>query len=335
LPQNPSPAATQISTDQSPGRNRRWLSVLKTLLLVVGLVYVAFAVAHAIHEVRTNRLDLHVSAPIIAASAAVIFAAFLVLILAWTFLLRALSGRSLPFVDAARIWFVSNLSIYIPAGPGWQIVQMGVLSSEQGIGALPAGGAAIINAAINVATGIAVAAVAGTSLLSSYLGDRAWMGWVLAILAVAGVCALPVLLPLVFRVARDRLRRDIPLVIPAPHVILIAAAANVLAWILYGVALECLYVGILGPTAGTVWQFTATFATAYVVGYLVFIFPGGLGLREITLSGVLLSAGLATTPQGDLVAVASRLVLIVVQVIPALLFLVYRRPRHETSSDAG
>jgi glycosyltransferase 2 family protein len=304
-------------------------------LLVVGLIFIAFALYKAVGDARNNRLDLQLSPFWIAASGAVTLAAILVLILAWRYLLIALSGQSLPFVAAARIWFISNLSVYIPAGPGWQIVQMGVLSSEQGTGAVPAGAAAIINAAINIATGMAVAAVAGTSLLSSYLGGHAWMGWSLTVLAIAGILALPVLLPVVFRIARDRFHRDIPLGTPAPRVILIAAAANVLAWILYGLALQYLFVGIIGATGGNIWQFTAIFAIAYVVGYLVFIVPGGLGPREVTLAGVLLSAGLATTSQGRLIAVASRVALIVVQVLPALLFLAYRRRPPNEKAAAG
>jgi hypothetical protein len=335
LPQNPSPAVTQTSIAPSPDRNRRWLSVVKTLLLAVGLIFIGYALYEAMGDVRDNRLDLQLSPFWISAACAVTLAAFVVLIFAWRYLLVSLSGGSLPFLAAARIWFISNLSSYIPAGPGWQIVQMSVLSSQQGSGAIPAGAAAIINAAINIATGIAVAAVAGTSLLSSYLGGHAWMRWSLAVLAIAGILALPVLLPVVFRIARDRFHRDIPLVTPAAHVILMAAAANVLAWILYGLALEYLFVGIIGATHGNIWQFTAIFATGYVIGYLVFIFPGGLGPREITLAGVLLSAGLATTSQGRLVAVASRVTFIVVQVVPALLFLAYRRRPTNEKAAAG
>jgi glycosyltransferase 2 family protein len=329
------PDATPTFTEtRSPARRNKFWVAAQYVIAAIVLWYIGKRLVEQWSKFRDQPLTVHPRWGMIALSAAITLVAYALLIETWRRIVVAWGDR-LGFADAARIWFVSNLSIYIPAGPGWQIVQMGVLSSEQGIGALPAGAAAIINAAINIATGIAVAAVAGTSLLSSYLGDRAWLGWVLAIFAVGGICALPALLPVVFRIARDRLHRNIPLVTPAPRVILIAAAANVLAWIFYGVALEYLVVGILGPTSGNLWQFTATFATAYVVGYLAFIFPGGIGLREFFLAGVLLSAGLATTTQGNLIAVASRLVLIVVQVIPALLFLAYRRPQHETSSDAG
>ena len=270
------------------------------------------------------------------ASAAVVFATFLVLIQAWRYIVTAIGNRRLSFVPAARIWFVSNLSIYIPAGPGWQIVQMGVLSTEQGIGAVPATTAAVINAAINIACGTAVAVTGGAPLLASLLPGYAWLGWSAAIVAALGICALPVLLPTVFRIARDRFHRDVPLATPPARVILIAAAANVVAWFLYGVALKFLSAGLFGVDPGSVWEYTTAFAAAYVVGYLAFIFPGGIGVRELTLSAVLVAAGLAARSQASVLVVGSRLILIVVQVIPALLFLAYRRrPRHETNSAAG
>jgi uncharacterized membrane protein YbhN (UPF0104 family) len=60
---------------------------------------------------------------------------------------------------------------------------------------------------------------------------------------------------------------------------------------------------------------------------LVFIAPGGFGVRELTLAAVLVATTLATKSQAGVVVVASRLILIVVQVLPALLFLAYRPRR--------
>src|SRR3954469_21558534 len=92
LPQNPSPAATQSSIDPSPGRNKRWLSVVKTLLLVLALGFIVVSVYKALGEVRSHRLDVHLDASWIAASLAVTLAAFFVLVLAWRYLLVELSG---------------------------------------------------------------------------------------------------------------------------------------------------------------------------------------------------------------------------------------------------
>lgn len=261
--------------------------------------------------------------------------AYLVLIEAWVMILTALAGRRLRFIPAARIWFISNLSVYIPAGPGWQILQMGVMSAEEGIGAVPAGAASIINAAINIACGLAVAAIAGAGTVAGVLGRNGWIGWTAAIVAAIGVLELPRILPVVFRIVHDRLRLAVPLVAPPARVILGAAAANMAAWALYGLALMCLSFGILGTATGSIEQYTAAFAAAYVFGYLLFVFPGGLGAREGSLVKMLVAAGVASGAGASLLAIGSRLLLIVIQVAPALLFLAYRRRPSDEKSAAG
>lgn len=251
-------------------------------------------------------------------------------------ILTALAGRRLRPIPAARIWFISNLSVYIPAGPGWQILQMGVMSAEEGIGAVPAGAASIINAAINIACGLAVAAIAGAGTVARVLEPYAWIGWTAAIIAVIAVFFLPLILPVVFRIAHDRLKLAVPLATPPARVIFGAAAANVVAWVMYGLALKGLALGILGTATGSIAQYTAAFAAAYIFGYLLFVIPGGIGAREGLLIKVLLAAGVATGAGASLLAIGSRLLLIVVQVLPALLFLACRRrPIDEKANPAG
>jgi uncharacterized membrane protein YbhN (UPF0104 family) len=67
-----------------------------------------------------------------------------------------------------------------------------------------------------------------------------------------------------------------------------------------------------------------------------FLVPGGIGVREWVLISVLLAAGLTTAPQASAISVASRLWLVVIEIVPALLFLAYRRrPFDETAKAAG
>lgn len=289
-----------------------------------------------VRAVREGQLQLHVDALWLLASIALVLLSYVVLIEAWVYILAALSGRRLSFVTAARIWFISNLSVYIPAGPGWQIVQMGVMSAEQGIGGVSASAASIINAAINIACGLAVAAIGGASFSAQILGEYAWLAWSAAVVAALAVAALPLVLRLVFRVARDTFGLPVPGETPPARVIVMAAALNIVAWILYGFALQALSMGILGAAPGTIAQYTAAFAAAYVFGYILFVVPGGIGAREGMLARILVAGGLSAGPPAALLAIASRIVLIVVQVVPALLFLAYRRrPFHETNTADG
>ena len=292
-------------------------------------------IAKAIGDVRSGNLQLHLEPAWLAISAALVLLAYLVLIKSWLYILGALDGRTLPFLVGARIWFISNLGTLLP-GRVWGIIQMGAMSTEQGIGAVAAGTASIINAAVNIACGMAVGVIAGTPIFAAYLGNLAWLAWVAAALAIIGVCLLPALLPYVFRVARERFHVAAPVERPPARVFVVSAAANIIAWVLYGAAFQYLGRGILGLTTGSLMQHTAAFATSYVVGYLAFVVPAGVGVREGALQKVLLIAGLTTAPQAVALSLVSRLWLLIIQVLPALLFLAYRRrPIDEEANPAG
>jgi hypothetical protein len=328
LPQNPSPAGTQTSTAPSPDRRSGWIGVLKTLILVATLIWVGDMMADAIGDIRKGELSLSVRPAWLIASAAATLGGYIILIWSWLYIIAGLGDRTIPFLVGARIWFISNLSVNIP-GRIWGILQMGVMSAEQGINPIVAGGASILNAAVNIACGLAVGAIAGTGLLAARLGDRAWIAWVLAGAAVVGICLIPVLLPYVFGAAR-RFRPSLPEIRAPARVLFVSAAANLIAWGLYGAAFYCLCHGLVDGIGGTLLQHTAAFATSYVFGYLMFLSPAGLGFREKALTEVLIAGGLASAAQANAVSVVSRLWLLIIQIVPALIFLAYhRRPRDE------
>jgi hypothetical protein len=337
LPQNPSPVVTRTSTGQSPRRDSRWLSVVKTLLLIVALVYVAVKTGDAVSAVRNNTLAFHVSVPWLIASGTFVLTAYALLIWTWAYVLTALSGKTLPYGIAARIWFISNLGKYIP-GKVWQIVQMGIMSTEQGIDAVSSASAAIVNAGVNIACGLAIAVIAGAPIFDRILAPRgyAWLSRTVAVAAIVCVCLLPLLLPYAFRFIHKRFGVAAPLEKPPTRAIVVSVVANLIAWVLYGAAFKFLIHGILGSAPETLVDYTAVFAMSYVIGYLFFLAPGGIGAREFTLIQILVAGSLATAPQATAISVASRLWLVVIEIVPALLFLAYRRrPRNETTSAAG
>jgi hypothetical protein len=281
-------------------------------------------VVRAVQDVRGGQLALHLRPGWLVLSAGAVLLAYLVLIRTWVYIVTGLSGQTLGFVVAARIWFVSNLGTLLP-GRIWGIVQMGAMSAEQGISPVAAGAASVINAAVNIASGMAVGAISGAPIIATYLGWPRAYSAIVAVLAVIGVCLLPVLLPLAFRIARDQFGASVPTDRPPARVIVVSAMANMVAWVLYGVAFLCLARGVVDGVGGSVWDHTAAFATSYVIGYLAFISPAGLGFREKALTYVLTASGLAAAPQALALSLVSRLWLLIIQVLPALLFLAYRR----------
>lgn len=329
MPRNPSPAATQPSTEPSPARSSGAIRALKALILIAALIWVGKKVVDAIRAVHSGDLALQIRPAWLGLSALVILATYCLLIWSWLYIVRGLSGKSIPLLSGARIWFISNLGTLLP-GRIWGIIQMGAMSAEQGINPVAAGAASIINAAVNIATGMAVGVIAGLPaivLRNRFGAEWTWIAWALTGAAILGVVLLPIIVPWAFRVAHDRFGANVPTEDVPPRIIAVSVAANVVSWFLYGAAFLCLRRGVLDVTASSLIQHTAAFATSYVVGYMFIIVPGGMGVREETLTQAMVAAGMATPVQANAISVVSRLWLLIIQVLPALIFLAYRRPR--------
>lgn len=256
---------------------------------------------------------------LMAASAAAVLCSYVVLIWTWQHTVRAW-GERLPFGDAARIWFVSNLGRYVP-GKVWQIGAMGILAQRVGVSPVAAVGSSLVVSIVNVLAGAAVAAVASS-------GTHAAPPWAFpATIALScAVIAAPWLLPVVGRVTSAVLRREIR--VPAlPHsAIWIAAVGCTAAWLLYGVAFRWMHIALLGHATGTLAGSTSAFTWSYLIGFLVLFAPGGIGVREYALIPLLASFGIASGGEALLVALGSRLWLTILEVVPGLVYLIVRRP---------
>jgi hypothetical protein len=327
LPRNPSPGSTLSSIAPSLDKRRSWVRVLKTLILVAALIWVVVKTVASVRAIQRGELSLHVDARWLALSAVVYLSTNALLIWSWLYLVRGLAGRSIRFLHGARIWFVSNLGTLIP-GKVWSIVQMGAMSVDEGINPVAAAAASVINTAINISTGMAIGIITGASIVASYLGPQAWLGWALAAVAMVGVLALPVLVPWGLNLLR-RFGMAVPSATAPPRTIAVAALANVASWFMYGAAFLCLNRGLVDSAAHSVMQHTAAYTTSYVIGYLFLIAPGGFGPREVSLNKILVSAGMSTPAQATALTLVSRLWTLTLMIVPALIFLAYRRPRHE------
>jgi glycosyltransferase 2 family protein len=94
---------------------------------------------------------------------------------------------------------------------------------------------------------------------------------------------------------------------------------SVLSWIFYGIA-YALFIGSLTPIRLTdVPLLAGVNALSFLAGYAALVAPGGLGVREAAMTGLLLP--LLPTGVAALVSVASRLWTIAAELIGGLFFL--------------
>jgi hypothetical protein len=306
---------------------------LRALFLVAALLWVGKMVFASIADVRAGNLVLDIRPGWLALSALFILATYCLLIWAWLYIVEGLSGRRIRYLDGARIWFISNLGQLLP-GRVWGIIQMGAMSIDAGINPVAAGAASIINTVVNIATGLGVGVLAGTQILVAYTSTSRSLVWMIAVAAVAVILALPLLVPLAFRFGR-RFGVRLPEAKLPVRLLAASAAANIAGWVLYGLAFLCLNHGLVHLASYSVVQHIAVNATSYVSGYLAIVVPAGLGVREKALQRVMLMANMGTSEQATAVSLVSRLWQLIIMILPALIFLAYRRPSNEKDAAAG
>ncbi len=272
----------------------------------------------ALHDVAR---DVTLQWPWILLSGVVVLAVHALLVQTWRVLLSGWGG-TLSFGAAVRIWTISNLGKYLP-GKVWSIGAMGVLAQREGVSGVAAGGAALLNALLNVGAGFGVIALSGATEMHRVAPWIRNAAWVCSAIFLVGVALLPRLLPaLSARIARWR---GVPVVdrqLPARTVWLVTGL-HALSWVGYGLAFVTFTRGVLPSIAGAASLFIAVYAASYLLGYLMLFAPGGLGVREGTMVWLLVTLGLALQPDAMLLTLASRIWLTVVEVLPGLVALFF------------
>jgi len=220
-------------------------------------------------------------------------------------------GQNVEYRSAVKIWCVSNLGRYLP-GKVWSVAGLAVLAKRAGASGGAATGSALTMQALAIATGACVVAVAAPAAISlPQLGlTLVFALTVIWTLATSGLTAR------IVRWVRPALEWR-PL---SARASLLAAAANLIAWVVYGVAFWLLAKGILPQSNLSIRGAVGVFAAGYVVGFLALFAPGGIGVREAVF--VALLAPRLGSGEAVALAVGSRLLLTLTEVGAALTALV-------------
>jgi hypothetical protein len=314
------------STDRSPRLSAGRL--VFALLAIAAVVLAARDIIGQWQSFRAAGESLRFHWPSIIASSGIVFVAYAILIETWRRVVRAWASE-LPFRDAARIWFVSNLGRYIP-GKVWQIAAMGAMAQEAGVSPLAASGSAIVVNLVNLLVGFGVVLASGAALFEQRAASV-----VLSVALLAGLALTPILLPWVARQAGRLFRRQIDIPRLPASAIWIACVGCLAAWLLYGAAFRLFVAGVLGSAPGPYGSYLAAFTGSYLLGYIALFSPGGLGVREGALVIALRRLGLGVVGGAGIIAVASRLWLTALEVVPGVLFLLAGAARRRRLPDVA
>lgn len=233
----------------------------------------------------------------------------------WQLALRQLELR-VPPVVLARIWFISSLGRYIP-GKLWQLVGVAELSRRAGIPP--------------VAGLTSLAVIMGFQLLAAwlvgvYLVPTAALGELAPLLPAARLTA-PLLLLLLHPALLERLialaarlaRRPLGAWHGTWASSLLLLALSLLQWLGFGLAFQLFVSSLTDVTMQEYTALAASFALAFVAGYVVVFVPAGLGAKEGALA-LLLSSSMPLSVAAAM-AVAARVWTITAELLPALLLL--------------
>lgn len=241
---------------------------------------------------------------------------------------RILTGwqEYLPFGVATRIWFISNLGKYIP-GKVWSIAAMSVMAREHAVSPVAAAGSSILIQLVTVATGIALVLLTGMKAI-----DQPVITAVVGALLILGIAAIPAILPRLARMVANLTGRSLEIPPLPARTLWLSVGRSLVSWIAYGIAFWLFVRGVLGSAAGGVSSYIAVYAASYIIGFLALFAPGGVVVRESALVTGMVRLGLASQPDAFAVAVASRLWLTVVELLPGFLCLALAKRLPNTES---
>ena len=305
----------------------RLLTVVRVVVALLVLAAVVWGVARSWPEIS---VDLRrVDAATLALSTLFAAVGTWLTMLGWRVLLADL-GSPLHLAPAAGVFFVGQLGKYLP-GSVWSVLAQADMAARLHVPRRRTGVVGLVAIGLSVLTGILVGLPAVPHLLRSSSGGG---GWLLLALPVIAIVCWPPLLNRIIALGLRTLRRE-----PLEHelstrAVLVTVALFVLAWLCFGAHTLVLAATIAGPGApGLTVAALTGYALAGSLGMLTVVLPAGLGAREGIMTLVLASA--MPVSAGAAVAIVSRFVITVVDVLAAGAGWAYARRHHLTASGAA
>lgn len=310
--------------DRAGSRRRRLKSLIRIAALVISLGFMAALVSTQWQALQT--FQWQVRPALLALSLAGLWLAWLLELSVWRFLLASLGGY-LRWGRAAQTWFLSNIARYIP-GNIWQFLGMAELAADDGVSRVTTFASIALHQALSTAVGMVLAAVyfavAGKGALLDAIRPFLWL--IPLGLLLCNPRFLAWSLNTLLRLAK-RPPIEVTLTWPQLGLILFGYLG---VWLMMGSAFAVLAGSFTPVTPQQVAALIATWAAAYVIGYLSLLTPSGLGIREGVM--ILLLAPLFPAPLPTIIALAARLWMVIGEVVAAAVALVVRTRERRAGS---
>lgn len=234
---------------------------------------------------------------------------------AWSLLIRFL-GYPRPALATAQIWFLSEFGRYIP-GSVWSFAARVTLTEKQNIPKKITLISLLLEAILLVGT--ACFFMIGLLMSPETIGLKLSSNWLLLpLLPLLIIILVPQLLATGANWLLARLKRPAVEFQLSRGQLFLTTLFFLLAWATYGFASFLTMIAFTGTTSISPFWLIAAHVVAWLIGYLSLITPMGLGVREGALIALL--SPLISPPLASLVAVSTRLWLIVAELSALLIF---------------
>ena len=233
----------------------------------------------------------------------------------WQFILRRL-GCSVAYSRVFRIVYLSGLGAYVP-GRIWQALGVLALGKQEAIPTRISGVALVLANGLNLMAGSLFALVC--YLLTWDSSISADVRWLLLIIGVGLIVTHPGLIEVTANWVLGRMKREPIQLLLRWGDTLIFVSLYIIGWVLYGSAFALLVQAVIQEPVFLVQAMGAN-AVAYILGFVAVFAPGGIGVREVTLSGLL--AQVMALELAAAIAVIARFWLVGAQLVCALLALI-------------
>lgn len=303
-------------------------TVVAAALVAATLVFLGLAIAR--NWAQIARFDWSIQPLQLGASVLLLIAAMAWGVLVWHRVIARFEAPGLRLRTLLWIWFLSNLARYVP-GKIWQFV--GAVQLGRRAGVRPP----VILTSLAIHTGLTLVSAALVSLLALPVVLEELGATGVAVLTVAAASGLllvhPAVLNFALRMVPERLSAEGLTWSGSWSDGIRLLALSTVAWLIYGAAFALFTDSLVPIPLAIAPALIAANALAFLIGYAVFVSPGGLGAREAALAlmlGPLGSLGVAAV-----VAVAFRLWLILAELTGAALIAILPGARPDARPDAS
>src|SRR6476661_7828002 len=305
---------------------KKILTVLRVAIALITLAAVVYAVVHNWAEVSVH-LDQISWSTFLWSTLAAALGTWLTMI-GWKTLLRDL-GSDLHLAPSSGVYFVGQLGKYLP-GSLWSVLVQADIASHLKVPRRRTAVTGLLALGLSLLTGLLVGLPAASFLITRDSSGFDW--WLLLGIPILVVLCVPRLLnAIIDRMLRTLKREPLEHGLSAPAV-LRAVATFVLVWLSFGVHTLLLARAVAGdaPHPDLTTAAMTGYALSVSLGMLTVVLPAGLGAREGLLTLVLATA--MPTPAAAAVAIMSRFIVTIVDVLVALGGWLYARSHHLVSA---